>query len=279
MGFASGHLNDLLPLILNKAKQRHGFSTEHSKLPSTKLCFADRRMKGINLILNRNNDEQLENVFRTWDVASPAHGRCWALLGAAYTAVPQPCPGTHGPTGRCWALWVHSKAGRDELVFSSPMCPKRMWLHWCHCALRPGDGHEVPPQGGTLLMRGHDSKIAVTASGFNHAVSFRAQGEVTSALTVTCSFLPRREGCFSLSCLFSICLLRVVITVICTCAVLILRGGHVKEACSEFRTATSVFSTFQQLLKNCVWFSDKLYPSCAEQGCLNDWFSRSTVEN
>jgi len=75
------------------------------------------------------------------------------------------------------------------------------------------------------------------------------------------------------SCLFSIGLLVVFITV-CICATLILRGGQVKEACSEFimasRVISIVFSTFQQPLKNCAWFCDKLYPSYTERGCLND---------
>lgn len=66
----------------------------------------------------------------------------------------------------------------------------------------------------------------------------------------------------------------VFVIVICICTTLILRGGQVKETCSEFVTASSVismvFSTFQQPLKNYVWFCDKLYPSRTEQRCLND---------
>lgn len=112
MAITSGH-------SLRQTKHRHGFLTKCSKL--TKLWFVDRRKKGINLILDRNSDKWLENIFWTWGVStlSPC-----PELGTAHAVMLQPVPGTPW----YWTLWVHSKA---EMSWSSPRpCPQR----GCGCA-------------------------------------------------------------------------------------------------------------------------------------------------
>ncbi|PKU44033.1 hypothetical protein llap_5651 [Limosa lapponica baueri] len=78
-------------------------------------------MKGINLILNRNSDEELENVFWTWDMStlSPC-----PVLGKAYTTVLLPCPGTCGPQDD--ARLSEYTAKQTEMNWSSPHpCPQR----------------------------------------------------------------------------------------------------------------------------------------------------------
>lgn len=113
----------------SQTKHRQGFLTKCSKLPLT--CFVDRRKKGINLILDRDSDEGLENVFWTWGVSTlrdmfRRHLLSWRSIradGAAHS----------------WHSMVLGSLGsqqnRDELVFSSSMSPKRMWLCWPCCAL------------------------------------------------------------------------------------------------------------------------------------------------
>lgn len=91
------------------------FLTKCSKLPLTRLWFIDRRMKGINLILNRNSDEQLKNVFWTWGMSTLS--QC-PVLGTAYTTGLQPCSDTCGPQDGAGLSGFTAK--QAEMSWSSP---------------------------------------------------------------------------------------------------------------------------------------------------------------
>ena len=198
MSIACSHLSIFFPLT--QTKHRHGVLTKCSKSPLTKLWFLDRRKKGINLILNRDSDKQLENVFWTWGM--PTLHPC-PVLGTAYPTVRQPCPGLLGPQDGAGLLWVHSKADRDELVFSSPVSPKSMWLRWCHCALWPGDGWPWCATSGRTTANGGGQQKCCCWSRTSpcHTLQWEMWGDQHAVGHLFFHLLPRREGCFSLSCL------------------------------------------------------------------------------